>query len=318
MPSERRLPWSALRGRNCSGFVFTEIEELMRYCGMDWEVEKRSMYYDAGEGSDLIEVPDKMVVVRCGNDFPLGVVGNGYKCVGNNEAFGILKDYMAEGGWKAVRVGMAKKGKRVFVVLKSPRDIRIGDDLVGNYLMVSTSHDGTLKMNFRIMPVRERSIVVLPCGADTTGFGLMHTSGISDKINEARRILSLVDGHLSEVSGIYEDLRRTNITDRQMDTYVKNLFPDTSENGWMEGRREEVLDLWRGEAEGFGASDKSKWKALNCVIEWIDFVRATRVRRGNDVDEVKGMSLLWGSGAKLKERALALLLVSNRRRRTSR
>jgi len=132
--------------------------EVMIAAGLDWEVAKCELVAkmpsndldglreDGFVRSDKFykDVPNDYSVYRTDNNVPLGVVKGRYTPVQNIDAFKFFDD--AIGKDKAIfqTAGCFGEGERIFVSAKLPNGILVnGEDPVDNYLVFTTTHDGS-------------------------------------------------------------------------------------------------------------------------------------------------------------------------------
>jgi hypothetical protein len=89
-------------------------------------------------------------------DEVLGVVGNDYEVVQNVNAFDFFDAIVGgKDGILYETAGALGKGERIFITAKLPDYIRIGrDDLIKQYLFLTTSHDGYGSITAAFTPIR--------------------------------------------------------------------------------------------------------------------------------------------------------------------
>ncbi|RWY47382.1 DUF945 domain-containing protein [Mucilaginibacter gilvus] len=138
--------------------------EAIQYAGLDYSVEKRPLFtYDTenhyGE-TDLIipeiKVPNYYATVRTDTEDVLGVVGRDYEIVQNVDAFQFFDAIVGGGdGILYETAGALGKGERIFITAKLPDYVRVGkDDLIEQYLFLTTSHNGFGSITAAFTPIR--------------------------------------------------------------------------------------------------------------------------------------------------------------------
>lgn len=148
---------------------FPTSAEAIGFAGLDYTVEKRPLFTLNGEnfttfngldqvaGQDAcIHVPDFFATVRTDTEDVLGVVGKDYSVVQNIEAFSFFDSIVGGGeGIMYETAGALGKGERVFITAKLPAYIKVGkDDLIEQYIFLTTSHDGGGSITAAFTPVR--------------------------------------------------------------------------------------------------------------------------------------------------------------------
>ena len=140
--------------------------EAIKYAGLDYIVEKRSLFtydtenHNGDPDTDIIipeiEVPDFYATIRTDTEQVLGVVGNDYEVVQNVHAFEFFDAIVGgKDGILYETAGALGNGERIFITAKLPDYIRIGrNDLIEQYLFLTTSHDGYGSITAAFTPVR--------------------------------------------------------------------------------------------------------------------------------------------------------------------
>ena len=134
----------------------------------------------------------------------LGVVGDDYATVQNEQVAEMLNLLVDESGAHFETAGSMRKGKSVFVTMKLPNAMEIaGVDRMDLYLAATTSHDGTASLRLDATPVRivcantQRMAYARSQGSYT----FRHTSNVHAQISEAREALGLVWKHFGDCAG---------------------------------------------------------------------------------------------------------------------
>ena len=143
-------------------------EDVMRKAQLDWNVAKCELIAkmpgliedidkSSGfmKGGDYYEVcPNAFATYRTDHNIPLGLVKDRYTIVQNTEAFSFFDK--AIGKDKAIwqTAGFFGNGERVFVSAKLPNNILVNGDPVENYLVFTTSHDGSCGVKILFTPIR--------------------------------------------------------------------------------------------------------------------------------------------------------------------
>jgi phage/plasmid-like protein (TIGR03299 family) len=139
--------------------------EGLKFAGLNYTVEKRKLFtFDnenqaANEDTEIkipeIEVPNYFATVRTDNENILGVVGRDYEVVQNIDAFSFFDSIVGGDGIQYETAGALGKGERIFITAKLPDYIKVGtNDLIEQYLFLTTSHDGFGSITAAFTPVR--------------------------------------------------------------------------------------------------------------------------------------------------------------------
>ena len=181
-------------------------EDVMRCAGLDWTVAKCELvaqmpsHHDKPEldgfvfGSyNYVECPNAFATYRTDTNTPLGIVKDRYTPVQNIEAFTFFNG--AIGKDKAVwqTAGWFGNGERIFVSAKLPRNIFVKGDPVENYLVFTTSHDGTSGVKILFTPIRivcENTLNAAIAGA-TSYVSFRHTKSVHNNLDIAAELLEI-------------------------------------------------------------------------------------------------------------------------------
>jgi len=154
--SYRQPAWHGL------GTVFEEevsTSEMLELANLqDWNVRLEEIYTPANYSSDR-----KYNYVARTNPFNstqtdiLGVVGERYRILQNEELFD-FGDALLDGGGRWETAGSIKGGRQVFGSLALERETVLDpsgvEDKINSYLLVNTSHDGSIAIQASVTPVR--------------------------------------------------------------------------------------------------------------------------------------------------------------------
>ena len=82
-------------------------------------------------------------------------MGKDYEVVQNMDAFSFFDAIVGGDGIQYETAGALGKGERIFITAKLPNYIKVGnDDLIEQYLFLTTSHDGGGSITAAFTPVR--------------------------------------------------------------------------------------------------------------------------------------------------------------------
>ncbi|RFZ91120.1 DUF945 domain-containing protein [Mucilaginibacter conchicola] len=207
--------------------------EAIQYAGLDYTVEKRPLFtYDSenqnGE-TDLvipeIEVPNYFATVRTDTEDVLGVVGRDYQVVQNTDAFQFFDAIVGGGeGILYETAGALGKGERIFITAKLPDYIRVGkEDLIEQYLFLTTSHNGFGSITAAFTPVRIvcNNTLNAALGHNSRAVKIRHTSSANDRIRQAHTLMGISNELSAELDAIFNNWSKVRITDAQVKKLVQ-------------------------------------------------------------------------------------------------
>ena len=225
-------------------------EEVIIKAGLDWEVAKcplvAKMPFNgvidpmahAAEvsfvrGSDLYrDCPNAFATYRTDRNIPLGIVKEKYTEVQNIDAFGFFNN--AIGKDKAIwqTAGFFGNGERIFVSAKLPDSIYVnGMDPVDNYLVFTTSHDGSSGVKILLTPIRvicENTLNAAIKNAQNY-VSFRHTASVHKNIDMAVEILGICKEKVDYLGEQFNYMSKIKMTDKEVNQYFVDLILSENE-----------------------------------------------------------------------------------------
>jgi phage/plasmid-like protein (TIGR03299 family) len=279
------------------GTVFTEevsTSEMLELAHLqDWNVRLEEVPLPAGFVSDKTNY----FVART-NPFDskqtdvLGVVGERYRVLQNEDLFE-FGDALLDGGGRWETAGSIKGGRQVFGSLALERDVVIDENGVGDkinsYLLVNTSHDGSIAIQASVTPVRVvcANTLNLALGSGvgrnrTTkqSFKIRHTQTAQGKVQAAREALGIANAYLDQFSIMANELIQREITQDKFMEIVYTAYPAPDKDSkqialtkWQ-NKIQTIEDIYVGNTNNMIAG--TAWGALNALTERLDWYRSAR------------------------------------------
>ena len=215
----------------------------------------------------------------------LHVAGERYKEFQNEDLFA-FGDNILEGGGYWESAGSIKDGKVIFGSLKMDRQIVIDPsgaaDTTDLYLLVTTSHNGSLAVMANVTPVRvvcENTLNMAIRGVKQS-FKIRHTQSISGRVAAAREALGLTFAYADQFEAEANDLFARDITDKQFFDIVTAIYPKPDEgskaaNTKWETKVDLLNDLYFT-SPTTEAIRGTAWGAYNALTERLDWYRNGR------------------------------------------
>ncbi len=315
----RGLPWHVTLSKQLGETPLMEdvghllsASEVVEYIG-GGEVELVPIQTEAG-----IVIPGKFAVVRKATGEPLGVVGRKYKTFQELEVaeFGQAVVGTGEARWET---GALMRGGAWFFLSMELTGLNItvpGDKSpLGLYLLLKTSHDGSCPATGSLTSVRGvcGNTVKLARTKAISEFTIRHTGNLADKVEQARAALGIALKNAEETKQVATTLALKDIVDAQVhDIFAKAVWPIKASESDEEAERKNMHD--DRAYENYLSSDTvdgirgTAWGALNAVTEYLDHGVKYNSKGAYSPDDVRAESVLIGTAAETKERALRALL----------
>jgi len=311
---DRSLPWIG-HGENITQVDgLMTAQEVIDAAGLGWTTRKVSLMTQ-----EHVPVPGKFAVVREDNGFPLGVVGEKYVEVWNEDAFDFANGIVASDGNQFVAGGQVDDGRQVFLVidLGAVEPITIeGDPGFKTYLIIRTSHDGSCALSGMVTPVRLRcrNMLNLAISQAISRFSIRHSGNIESKMTAARNALGISVDYMRRFEIVANSLIDTKVSDDRAEAIFRDAFSmkDSIEEKGEDSDRYVNHAATRTFDRYIDAPDLAHirgtgWGVVNAVAEFIDHDRTYGKGADRNALDVKTTSVLWGQGANILNRTLALV-----------
>lgn len=286
-----------------------------------WDVRKSPAVTILPDGS-ILPIEGKFAIIR-NNPFVegkvdgLGVVGNHYEPVQNEQHVDLLNALVDESGAHFETAGSLRGGREVFVTMRMPETIKVGGiDPVDLYLIARNSHDGSSSFEFLVSPVRVVCANTLSMATKSAkaSFKARHVAGgARAAIQTARETLGLTFAYMESFEAEVAKLIDAEYTDQQFTRLAASLYPTpenakdvAAENARI--HRANITKLWRG-SPTMKEIAGTRWAAYNAVTEYVDHVIDQRGKAGDALREARALNVATGMTNPIKERAFALLAV---------
>ena len=305
-------PWHGLGTKLDNAATSAQAIEAAK---LDWKVSKHPLVTTVQ--GEFLKVPDKYAIVREDNKKVLGVVGQVYTPLQNKSAFSFFDAVVGEKAAMYHTAGALGEGERVWILAKLPGHIRTtGEDVTEKFLLLSNSHDGTGAVTVMFTPIRVvcQNTLNVALSADANKAKMRHTLTLGSRIEEVRRTLGILNNRFTMFEELSKKMAGMPLTYNGFKNYVKDagLLPNVKEIRpgvvEMSTRAENIMDdlsrlFERGKGNDLPGVRGTLWAGFNAVTEYVDHFRSTRSGDGLDGVENRAKSLLFGSGATMKQAA---------------
>ena len=215
----------------------------------------------------------------------LGIVGEKYKVVQNEQLFD-FGDNLLHGGASWESAGSIKNGTIVFGSLVVPKEFTLdaqgANDKTKTYLLVHTSHDGSVSVQASITPVRVvcQNTLNLALGSVKQSFKLRHTATVEGKIQLARETLGLTFNYMDNFEKEAKALFETSVTDLEFNKIITAIYPKPDEINkqgltvWS-SKIDLINDLYFDSPTNANIKGTA-WGVFNTLTERLDYFRGER------------------------------------------
>jgi len=218
----------------------------------------------------------------------LGVVGERYHVLQNEDLFS-FGDNILDGGGRWETAGSIRGGRVVFGSLALERETVLDPngvaDKVKTYLLINTSHDGSIAIQASITPVRVvcANTLNLALGSKRNkikqSFKIRHTQTANGKVAIAREALGLANKYMDAFDVMAKAMIEKEITAGQFNDIILAAYPKPEKDSkgavkkW-ENKVDVINDIYTGQFNGMIAGNA--WGAFNALTERLDWHRNAR------------------------------------------
>jgi phage/plasmid-like protein (TIGR03299 family) len=234
------------------GVVFNEeknTQEMLEAANLaNWNVRLEDMQIPAHLTSDK----EYQYVVRTNptdntQTDVLGVVGQRYHVLQNEDLFS-FGDNILDGGGRWETAGSIKGGRVVFGSLALERETILDPqgvaDKVKTYLLINTSHDGSIAIQASITPVRVvcANTLNLALGRSTRkngvkqSFKIRHTQTANGRVQIARETLGLANAYMDEFDKMAQMMIGTEINAKQFNDIILAAYPKPEKDARVQSK----------------------------------------------------------------------------------
>ena len=213
--------------------------DVMLAAGLDWNVAKCELVAKMPAINDnpqigafikgdsmYRECPNAFATYRTDHNIPLGIVKERYTPVQNTEAFNFFDG--AIGNDKAIwqTAGFFGNGERIFVSAKLPKNILVKGDPVENYLVFTTSHDGSSGVKILFTPIRIicENTLNAAIKQSTNYISFRHTKSIHSNLDIASEILCSCDSKIAHLQEAFIAMKKIRMNDTEAQKVFANVI----------------------------------------------------------------------------------------------
>lgn len=247
----------------------TNVADALEQSGLNWEVESEYIYDALGS-----RYPKFRANIKSDDGTLLGIVTDSYKVVQNAVAFDFVNN-LSDDGFEFESAGQFKNGKAVWLMGKLPKTSILGDDVTNNLVFIN-SHDGSQGVKVMMTPIRVIccNMLNLAIRSAQRSWTAKHTTGVYNKIEEARYTLGLATDYIKQLDIEADILANKKITDAQLEAIFDTMFPvDTNTDSTRKINNVSILK--NNFFACYNEADIAKfrgtvWGAINAMADLVD------------------------------------------------
>ena len=314
----QRKAWYETQGitlENCQS-----LESVLKLSGMDFEVEKRPVFFENDKTRDdkghflpsKVKVPGIVATVRTDKILPLGIVSDRYEILQNRDAFNFL-DSMCYQGAKFETAGFFKKNQAANYITMSTEPMEILGDEFDPYIMITNSFDGSIGLRVVLTAIRAvcRNTALMALKRARTSISIKHTKTMEARMEEAKEILLANSKYMEELKKLAEELAVKPFSQGAFEALCKKLYPVSEDMSQTLIVRNiaQIEHLMRAYKENdLQNFNNSAWKAVQAISDHeshpLSFKKMTKTSESGSPEfqvMMAGMPLLTKALAMIQE-----------------
>lgn len=288
-------------------------QEMLIAAGLDWRVQRRALAMRNNKGQGMVTDPLSTfrAIVRSDNDKVFQVASDRYQPVQNQDVIEFFREFCEAGHATMETVGALRDGAVIWALAKlnggSSATLPGGDVLKG-HMLLTTSHDGSLKTIGK--PTQTRVVcgntLSLALGEKTSTYSLKHSSKFTDyQKDEARRVMGMAIQSIASLNELSMELARVTIDHQGWMDFMSKLLgedavldPKTAE---LTRVAAEIQDsTMTSPGSGLLSARGTFWGVVNGVTHYVDH----KARARSDSNRL--FSAWFGDGERMKNTAVRI------------
>jgi phage/plasmid-like protein (TIGR03299 family) len=286
------------------------IDGWRKAAGLDWTAENVPAYADTDRGS--VKAEGWRFIVRSDTNRVLGCVSDRYKVVQPKEVLDWFEQYISvDDRFQLDVAGSLKGGEIIWATAKFTDTMEVAGDRHIARLLMTTSFDTTMPTINRATMVRVVCNNTLDCALADKAKSLVKTRHNTkfDAERVGRELAQVADG-FKAYKAMGDAMARVHLEKEHISKLFKAVLDipfDAKPDDVSHRKMNQFDDLRRAyrQTVNEGTEPGTAWAALNAVTRYVDHDRGTR--GGASETEARFVSAQFGSGATLKEKAVAYL-----------
>lgn len=173
---------------------YPSSKEALQFAGLDFEVCKQPNRHHLDDGAEVVSKTSFYTYRPDIGAIPGDRLGKDYEVVQNIDAFRFFDAIVDGDGIQYETAWALGNGEKIFIAAKLPGYIKVGsDDLIEQYLFLTTSHDGFGSIMAAFTPVRivcnnTLNAALRNC---SNSIKIRHTANAKERLEKAHKVMGI-------------------------------------------------------------------------------------------------------------------------------
>lgn len=281
-------------------------EQAIKVAGLDWSVLKRPAIAPALDGHGIMTSPDLFSLQRSDTGYILASgVTEQYEPFANAEGFSFLDSLVQDGVITYETAGSLRNGRTVFLLARITEDMRIAGETWKQYMLLRLGHDGGSAVSGKPTSVRVVCANTLDAAFAEKGsgsFSIRHTSGMRDRLDEARRVFEITTGAQRRMAEFLNRAALTPVTPEMLAAVEADLFGEPDQRGpRVKSKAAQFKRIVLQEVQRNG---QTAYSVINGITGYTDHIRSGKPGAN---EERRFDATQFGGGVDVKRSAIGVL-----------
>lgn len=285
--AEGGAPWHRL-GKAMNGYQ--NADAMLEAAFANYEVTLNPVFVQSPVG-ELVPIEGQFATARTnphtGEYQALGTVRGRYTVVQNSEALERALAVVGASSGDAVidTAGVLFDGRRFFASIDLGTlviDPGGAADKIGRFLLVQTSHDGSVPLTYANTDVRAvcNNTVTLGIRTAQRVFKAKHTPNVENRMEEAVQVLNLSTEWAKEFQKMANEMLTISMSAGRFDRVIDSVMPESeADTEKKRANRDDAVAFIKGIYAGpknVGKVGENGWAAWNAIVEYYDHFRPAK------------------------------------------
>ena len=261
---------------------------------------------------------------RTDNGWVLGSVSRDYKILQNRNAFASVDQILGTGLATVKSAFQLNRGEVVCICCEIPKgdDKTDENDTLNRYLLMVNSHHGKMGASWlrtSVDTVCENTMNMAlnqfkmkgKEGQNERGIKIRHTGDLQQKLKDVNVFMQEIISGFRQQEQSLNALKKSPFSDDEFKMLMLRVAPPPKEAEVLKDVSTRLQNNWTSmfahwkRGKGMERPDRkdTAYGAIGAMVEYADYAKGTRITDKNDAFSAKAQSVLWGSGALLKQKA---------------
>lgn len=299
-------PWHGLGHKLPEG---ADIETWRKTARLDWTVKEGAVMFTRdsdqervarGEAqpTEVVAFPERKALYRSDTLSPLSIVSDRFKVVQPGDVLEFFRKLVEQHGFKMETAGGLRGGRRIWALARIAEEVKVLDDVVQPYCLLSTAYDATMATWARLCTTRVVCANTIAYAENEKGNIVRVPHNAELDFDDVRLQIGLALNSWERFKVRALKLAEREVTDAEAQAFLRELLgvaDDETPRGFAR-----ILSLFNGDQ--MGARKKSTrqtlWGVVQAVAEHVDHNPYSRTA------ETRLDAAWFGYGAALKVKAL--------------